>query len=275
MRFDWYQATIPEHHLTIIDAFQSLLVPGSSVDVGRGRHNYHESFTIKDKAGDRVALVLAGGPNGYPNVTSSGLMAEKASKLIRSRWPEHAVTRMDAAEDFSDVGAFEMLEAVCRDVTKSHGVKGRAIVPDDPADGRTYYMGAPSSDVQARLYDKGAELRKKLPEARHHEVPEALTRLEVQVRPRKEWRKSAAKLTSCQVWGFSGWSSELARKAFQMELERIEMQAGRETAFERTHRYMLRQYGNHLRMLFEDFGSWDLVGRNLGEDLAKLDADNK
>lgn len=270
MRFDWYQATIPDHPVLIIETLKAQLAPQGDIRDGRGRHNYHQSFLLNDASGDRVALLLCGGPNGDPNITVSGEVSENASQIIRDLWPVHRVTRVDAAEDFAQVGGFDTLESVCREVVKEHGIKGRAIVPDDIEDGRTYYMGAPTSDVRARLYDKGAELRAKLPLHMHSQVPKDYARLEVQVRPRKDWRVAAAKMTPAQMWGFTEWSVDLARRAFTLEIERHMARVRGETSFERTHRFFLMQYGPHLRRLFEDAGSWDLVGRNLGLDLEKI-----
>lgn len=271
MRFDWYQATIPEHPVTLVDSILSRLAPGGDVEQGRGRHNYHQSFTVRDIRGDRVALVLAGGPNGHPNATASGVATDGFVDLVREAWPEHRVTRFDAAEDFCEPGAFEMAESVCREVARDLGVKGRAIVPDDPAEGRTYYMGAPSSDVRVRLYDKAAEVRRSLPPERHSEIPENWVRLEAQVRPRKEWRERAAHVTPEQAWGFAGWTHELARRAFELQVERITMQAGRETDHERAYRFMLRQYGGALRQMFADLGSWECVGLTIGDDLERME----
>ena len=48
MRFDWYQATIPAHPVDLVQSILSTLAPGGDVVEGRGKHNYHQSFTIRD-----------------------------------------------------------------------------------------------------------------------------------------------------------------------------------------------------------------------------------
>lgn len=267
MRFDWYQATIPENPIVLLQTIQSSIDADSEVVEGRGRHNYHQSFTLKRSDGERIAVVLAGGPNGDPNVTASGEVTPAVAGCIRECWPDHRVTRVDAAEDLARNGCYEMLEAVCRDVAKDCKVKGRSIVPDDLADGRTYYLGAPSSDTRVRLYDKTAETRSKLPEHRHIEVPEHWARLEVQVRPRKDAKALAARATPEQVWGFSGWTHQLAQRAFALDIERIAMQAGRETDDARALRFLVIQYGPMLSRLMRDLGSWECVGLTLGEEI--------
>lgn len=264
MRFDWYQATVPENPIVLVEALLAQLAPDGSVDEGPGRHNYRQSFTVRDREGDRVALVLAGGPNGHPNVTASGTACDAFVPAVRAAWPEHRVTRADVAEDFAGEGSYEALEGCCRAVGAAAGVKGRAIVPDDPADGRTYYMGAPSSDVRVRLYDKTAEARRHLAPEAHATIPDHWARLEVQVRPRKQWKDAAAHLEARAFWGFARWTTDLAAKALQLDVERIEMQAGRESDHDRAVRFLIQQYGPTLLRMHQEHGDWQAVGLQLG-----------
>lgn len=271
MKFDWYQATIPDHPLDVVSAVLAGLAEGGEVREGRGLHGYRQSFGIHKADGDRVALVLCGGNNGaHPNVTASGAAAHPFASLVRDLWPAHKVTRVDAAEDVAEEGAYDLLEGVCRTLAQERSLKGRRILPDDPAEGRTYYIGSPSSDVRTRLYDKTAEARRSLPPERHNEVPDHWARIEAVVRPRKEAGYVAASLTPEQVWGCSAWTHELARRLFSLDLARVEMQAGRESDHERAYRFMLQQYGPTLRRMVADLGSWDCVGLTIGDDLARI-----
>ena len=270
MRFDWYQATIPENPILLVDSLLARLAPGGEVVEGKGRHNYHQSFTVKTAVGDRAALVLCGGPNGHPNVTASGNDTMAFVDHIRANWPEHRVTRFDSAEDFCEQGAFERIEEVCREVASECGVKGRAIVPDDLAEGKTYYMGAAASDVRVRLYDKTAEARRGLPPERASEVPDFWARLEAQIRPRGDFKAVAAKVPPEVAWGFAGWTQKLAVRAFAMDVQRIQMKAGRESDDQRAYRYMVMQYGPLLLRMLRDLGSWACVGLTIGEDVERI-----
>jgi len=269
MRFDWYQPTISENPIVLVETLKASLAADGEIIEGRGRQNYRQSFRILDARGERVAEVLAGGSNGDPNVTASGIVTPRFVEVVREFWPEHRVTRFDAAEDMAQEGALDTLEAVCRGLAKDLGIRGRAVVPDDPSEGRTYYLGAPSSDTRVRLYDKTAETRGKLPPERHDEVPDHWARLEVQVRPRKEWKRYAAQATPEQAWGFAGWTHELAKRALSLQIQRITMQAGRETDDERAFRFMVMQYGPLLQRMLRDLGSWDCVGLTIGEAIKK------
>lgn len=270
MRFDWYQPTIPENPIVLVEELLARLAPGGEVREGRGTHNYRQSFTVLSRDRERVALVLAGGPNGDPNVTASGAACDAFVPLVRDRWPEHRVTRADVSEDFAAEGVYDTLEAACRDVVKAAAVKGRAIVPDDPADGRTYYMGAKTSDVRVRLYDKTAESRSHLPPERHAEIPEHWARLEVQVRPRKDWKGLAASLPPETFWGFARWTADLAATTLRLQVERMHMNPARETDHERAYRTLLEQYGRTFVRLLEDHGSWSAVGAQIGYDLERM-----
>lgn len=268
-RFDWYQATIPETPYALIETLKSGLA-GYEVIEGRGRHNYHSSYRINDAAGGRLAEILCGGPNGHPNVTSSGENTPKFVDIVRAHWPRHNVTRFDASEDFAGIATYDRLESICRRIATKSKVKGRSIVPDDLTEGRTYYLGAPTSDVRVRLYDKAAELRRHVAPEKHHELPAHLTRLEAQVRPKGDWKADAAKVGPDSVWGFSGWTWDLYQEVFELPLERINMKAGRESDDERAYRFMLLQYGKILQKQLNDLGSWEAVGKQIGFDLEKI-----
>jgi hypothetical protein len=270
VRFDWYQPTVPETPQVIVDELLARLAPGGEVREGAGRHNYRQSFTIQSRDGDPVAVVLCGGPNGDPNLTASGAACDAFVPVVRELWPEHRVSRADVAEDFAGEGVYDRLEGACRAVYRELGVKGRAIVPDDPRDGRTYYGGAPSSDVRVRLYDKTAEARRHLPEARHAEVPDHWARLECQVRPRNQAKDMACRMRPEQFWGCARWTAQLAAMAMRLDVDRIAMNPARESDHDRAYRFLLQQYGRTFLRLLHDHGSWAAVGAQIGDDLKRM-----
>lgn len=274
MRFDWYQATVSAHPVELAELFLGELTEGRGViESGKGRFNYHQSLTVRDTDGDRKAVILAGGPNGDPNVTLSGEVTPKGVAVLRRAFPAHRVTRFDAAEDFVSDNAWQTLETVCRAVAAECQVKGRAIVPDDVAEGRTYYLGAPTSDVRVRLYEKTAQVRKTLPASRWSEVPDGWNRLEAQVRPKHPAVKEfSARLEPAQIWGFSGWTAELAKRAMDLQVERLHTQIKRESDDDRAIRVMCEQYANVLERLRNDLGDWACVGLTIGEIVSKFRA---
>jgi hypothetical protein len=120
------------------------------------------------------------------------------------------------------------------------------------------------------LYDKAAELRLHLAPDQHHTIPDHLTRLEAQVRPKKDFKAHSARVDVESVWGYSGWTWELYGEVFKLPLERIEMKAGRESDDARAYRFMLQQYRRILERQCSDLGTWAAVGLQIGDDLRKL-----
>lgn len=271
MKFDWYQATVSAEAGLVLDALQAGLRP-SKVTHSKGRYNYRHTTTMQADDDDTLAVVFHGGKNGDPNVALTGQATEQGVGVLRGAFPRHRVTRFDAAEDFIQVGVWERLERVLRGVAADHGVKGRAIVPDDVSEGRTYYLGAPSSDVRVRLYEKTAEQRRKLPENRWGEVPDGWSRLECQVRPSdRQVREFCAGLDASDVWGFSAWTKAAAAQALQLDVERLHSRIKRERDDDRALRVMVQQYANVLRRHKDQLGDWACLGLTLGEMVESLD----
>lgn len=169
---------------------------------------------------------------------------------------------MDACADFDAPGAFDGLLGHCLDVKKVHRLKGSKLGDweDFPEDGRTLYLGAPSSVARVRLYEKG-----KQPEYRHLGRFD-WARLEIQVRPSKEAKAVFNGLGPMECWGASRWTRDLAGRVLEQHID--PHPAGtvyKLSESERALRHMCKQYGAHLLGLCSDLGGWDMVGRTLGE----------
>lgn len=264
MQIDAYAATIKEHPGQLVEALCHGLqgVPRST----RGMHGYTQGWEIVSTgSGDVLARVLAGGRNEHPHAWAQGDDAQGFARLVRDTWPEaHHVTRIDAAQDFEAPGTYERLRDVVRGVIASKRIRGREIVPEDLDEGRTFYGGAPSSDLRVRLYEKGKQLRAQLPPALQEQVSQDRVRLEAQARPQKEARFVAASCTPEQVWGFAAWTQELAAQAMALDVPRVVGRSWRESDDERAFRFMIRQYGPLLQRMEQDLGSWCVVGKTIG-----------
>lgn len=274
MRFDWYQATICKEPQEIVETLLQSFGRNHWVELGRGLHGYMERANVVDGAGLVKASVLYGGNRGaYPNAWASGSETDSFVDVVRSEWPgKHVVTRCDASEDFAAPDAYIRLRAAVRSAARSAGVKCREILPDnDPQGGRTYYAGAPTSSVRARVYDKGLQLRQVLPPEKAALIPEDLTRIEVQVRPKGESRQIAAVVEAAAVWGFSGWTKAAAINALALDVPRVVINPWRESDDARAYRYMLMQYGPLLRRLMPDHGTWAALGSQIGYDLDDIE----
>lgn len=269
-RFDWYSATMDVPPSLIADALISEHPAASSWREGRGQNGYARSMSVTDSDGETLATILHGGRNMAPHAYASGCEAPVFSDIIRRHWPDaHKVTRLDSCRDVP--GSFEDLHPALQILAKARGLLGESRIPDDPERGATYYLGSPSSRVRMRMYEKGKELRSK-----GHEVTEddlEMLRFEVQLRPTKEGRETAAHLSPDEVWGATHWAAEVARQHLFFDPSRVNLQFRLKTTFERRCRAAVAQYGLHLYMWQQQEGGWPQLGAEIERRLGLRDAD--
>ena len=289
MRFDWYQATIEDNPLAVLEQVKKLGHEVRTADSAAKRWRYQQGWEVHHNDRGVVALVMAGGNGDKPHALATGEAAEAFSGVIRDQWPDrHLVTRCDAAEDFNEAGAYTRLRRVARRIAKANRLAFPQICdPLNPKAGRTQYIGSPSSDYRARIYEKGWEefgkqaalWRKQGVELEAMDVPhivntatgecvrpEDWTREELQVRPKKEEaRRLVATLTPEQCWSVTPWALDLARETMSLDLERIVMRTHKVSKDEEALRWMCQQYGAMLLRLRDKSGGWERVGDAIGE----------
>lgn len=260
LRFDAYTATIqglrPSDFVDQLADFGR----GDKVKGGRGFQTFGERLSVYDDSGSQVGAVQWGGLQGERVMCE--VKGERTPRMVEwLRQHSHRCTRVDSCVDFERPGIFDELREVVEGVRGRHGIYRQNLGDwDQPELGRTVMLGASSSAVRGRLYEKG-----KQPELRHLRRPD-LVRIEVQVRPQKEARQVYSQLSALEVWGASRWTRELAAEVLH---ERIDARpAGavwRESQRDRALRFMARQYGAHLVSLAADLGGWEVLGLTLGE----------
>lgn len=274
-RFDWYQASV---HASL-DAVLGAL-PGACdawakwEDMPKAPHGYAFGRKLHDMDG-QVGMVWWGGVHQHPHVVSSGDSAQLVSEVLRAEFPgQHRVTRADACLDYAEPGSYDRLQALALGVAGDMGIKvGTAGDHLLTKQARTVYLGAASSHTRLRLYEKADELRAKFAKdpARLADVPAELARLECQVRPKTgEAKLAAASISPVELMGSAAWMRELMRRVSGLELEPF--QAGRpwrQADDDRAYAALLAQYGGLLGRVRGDLGSWDMVGRQIGHDLAE------
>ena len=266
-QFDAYTAT---SDVASPEDFLDLLLFDSSCDFEkvRGQRFWGHSYLVK-REGHTVGSVQWGGQNdGMVMLEVKGEHTPAVVEALRATHP-HRCTRVDSCVDFDEPGAFDRLLEVHNRVKKRYGLKGGKFGDweDFPEDGRTYMLGAPTSPVRVRMYEKG-----KQPEYRHlgrsHWV-----RDEVQVRPKGDARQLFAKsfVTPSQVWGASPFTRDIAAELLFDSVEPLK--AGtvyRESQRDRALRHMCQQYGGHLSGLLAELGSWQAVGLQLGDMVIEM-----
>lgn len=282
MRFDWYQATIEDKPLQVIDLLLKLGHEVRQSDGPAKAYRYKQGWEIHHNQRGVVARVFAGGTGIYPHALASSDETDAFVDLVRNEWEgRHLVTRQDSAQDFNEPGAYPRLRRVARNVAKARRMTFRAIVDSlNPQAGRTQYIGSKKSDYLGRLYEKGFEQMAKVrglqPGIHLDSItntttgekvkPEDWVRLELQARPQgEEARRRAAIATPVQAWTFTDWSHELLKEAMGLDLERFYMRTRKMSKDEEALRWMCQQYGAMLGRLQNDLGDWACVGKQIGE----------
>jgi hypothetical protein len=281
MRFDWYQATIEDNPAVVIATLQKLGHEVRQADGIAKAYRYKQGWEIHHNERGVVAKVFAGGNGDKPHALSSSDETDAFVDLVRNEWEgKHLVTRMDAAQDFNEAGAYRRLRRVARKVAKDHRMSFSAIGDElNQTAGRTQYIGSRKSDYLGRLYEKGYEVAAKLKaqcpwgiintvtnvSTGEEVAPADWVRLELQARPQgEEARRLAAVCTPEQAWTFTDWTQHLAREALALELERFYVRTRKTSKDEEALRWMAQQYGGMLSRLQNDLGDWACVGLEIG-----------
>lgn len=240
-KFDWYQATIPEDASSVAATLRDGLEGCRDIRaLAKGGNGYLDTLVFLDARGDELGRMLSGG-NLHPNVRATSHRSPAMARAIRSAWPEHRVTRLDVALDYTGHGAFDHLHAIARDVVDRNRLKsGLMFQPDLLERGRTYRIGSPSSPVMVRLYEKGLH-----ESTRDRREDPDWTRLELQVRPQKAAKSTFARVQPMEAWGATRWTSQLIEAVAGDEPPRIDACPRQESEWERTQAALVQQYGRH------------------------------
>lgn len=277
VRFDWYQATVRAETPDIRACLASQLGSGAAWELMRkAPHGYAFGERLADGSGP-LAMLWYGGTHARPHVVFSGESAQPGAELLRAEFPDHAVTRLDPCIDYGEPGAYDRLQGIALGVAEAKRIKvGTAGDHLLTKEGRTLYLGAPSSHTRMRLYDKAAELRGKFAHdpVRLAQVPSELARLECQVRPQtRQAKEGAAIMDPLSVMGSAAWMRELMRQVAGLELEPFEAgKVWRQSDDDRAYAAMLAQYGGLVRRLIGLHGSPECFGLQVAHDLAEREA---
>lgn len=261
VRFDGYSATTASAGRD--DLMSLLLEPGDEVRSGRGFHTFGERHAVVDPTGDPVGAVMCGGRQGDRVMLEvKGERSPRVVEALRERF-DHRCTRLDSCVDFERPGAFlELLEPVLKVKEQFRLYGERRGDWDFPELGRTQMLGASSSAIRLRLYEKG-----KQPEYRHLARPD-LVRAEIQIRPAKDAKDAYARVTPVEAWGASKWTRALSAELLGELLDPVPPGTVRKfSTREKALRWMVKQYGPHLVGLAADLGGWDVLGLTLQEML--------
>lgn len=256
MNWDWYSATLRTDPDLVVHALASHEL--GSIERCRGMHSYAKGVEVM--RGDRkFATVMWGGVNGEDSVhvQASGSVTPDVVQMLRSRWPEHRVSRADSREDYSSPKAWRQLTKAAIHVARLCDV-ATSTVGDwiGGTQGRSLYLGGESSRVRVCIYEKGRQLG----------VDPNWVRLEVRVRPTGEGKSALACALPAQLMTASKWTQVLAAAVGVPELEAVRVRdpwvpSDEESAM----RWCIQQYGGLLSRKATALGGWAELGVWLGE----------
>lgn len=257
MRWDWYQATVetePDHVIAELLRAHEL----ASISDCPPIRPYERGVAIV--RGDRtLARCFWGGVNPKPHVIATGEDSPAVAEVLRGGIP-HRVSRADACEDYEAAGAWERISGMWLDAADEFGVSVKHEGDfHRGTNGRTLYLGAPTSVVRARCYEKGVQLG----------IDRPIVRAEVQCRPKSHARALVSKLEPGEAWGLSRWSRSLGEALTGLDIPRVP--AGTlytPTDTDRARAALLRQYGKHLQAWADELGSWEKLGSAIGDRLS-------
>lgn len=275
-RFDWYQATVPAHHELILrELLANVPETVERVDIAKGKNGYLAQTTLSEDD-EVLTTVLHGGPNGNPNVCSTSDHAPALANLLRALFPIHRVTRLDVCIDMRGEGLFDQLQAMLLAVAAQHRVQEKYFGPADPerssGEGRTQYVGSPSSWLRVVCYEKGKELFAATGDPAYRDLFD-WTRLELRVRPMKDFKSDAAQLGPEAFWGCSPWTRDVAAEALSMNPTPITARPRRVSNQERAMRWLTEQYGSTILEQVRLLGGWDPFLLDLRSRLGQISQD--
>lgn len=251
-RFDWYEFTFDgwdDIELVVFILCRDLVAESRR---GKGRNGYAECFEIL-RGEDVLARVYGSSPRvGEVHIAVTSTACDEVVPVVRSRWPEHRVSRVDSAVDFA--ADFRDLDAASVAYAESHGISYRLVT--DSSGGATRYLGSTSSEVMVRVYKKSEQMRALHPD-RADEIPDGIVRVELQARPgKREVKERVSTMTAEGVWGLSKWARNFAAEVVGgIDAASVPTHFARPSNYSRSLHFLGVQYGPLMRARAQEIGA--------------------
>lgn len=205
-KWDWYQTTVHKPIDVVIKAFKNTpLNDLTDFTPCTPRNGYSHAAAFK--SGDRDILRIMWGGNSGVNLLASSSDAPLLADVLASAPFEHRPTRVDACVDLASQGLYDSLSRKMLDFAKAKGLKINQQGDWERGRARTLYIGAPSSPVRLRMYEKGCQM---LDQFGDTSADPNWVRVEVEVRPKSHARGNVASWTPEEAFTRAcAWLSEL------------------------------------------------------------------
>lgn len=206
------------------------------VTPGRGLQGWSQSVDAFDGDGYKIGSVYYGAAREDVHVLSTSAAADSARRLVLDLDPQARTARVDTRVD--SLVPFEDLAGVLEDAA---GIYGSQIVTMEKrvrgeSQGRTVYLGAPTSAVRVRLYEKWLESP--------GEYVEGTNRVEVQLRPQSKVKGRVSSWSPAETFCASKVTQHLAAALGASAVPASSLHVAKGTPdLERTLDVMGQQYG--------------------------------
>lgn len=255
--WDW-SATTHDGREGVVDDLLGAL--GAAVALpGKGLQGWSQSVKAYDAGGYLLGSIYFGGGREDVHVLSTSAAADSARRSVvgmdRAR-TARVDTRVDTLLPFED------LAGVCEEAASAYGSRITRMESSERGAslGRTVYLGAPSSAVRVRVYEKWLESP--------GQYVEGTNRVEVQLRPPSKVKERVSSWTAAETFCASRVTRGLAERLGADLTPSATLHVKRGTPdLERALEVMGEQYGNAARRWLEVSGG-DL-GRLLDHLLTK------
>lgn len=247
--WDW-SATTHDSSEGCVDTVLSLL-GAKNVVPGKGLQGWTQSVKAFDADGYALGAVYFGGGREDIHVLSTSAAADSARPLVTEYANARTArvdTRVDTLTEWADL-AHVLTEAAdmygSRIVTMESKERGVSM-------GRTLYLGAPSSRIRVRVYEKWLESP--------GQYAEGTNRVEVQLRPHSKAKGDVSTWTPAETFCASRTTRDLAERLGDRFAPEKSLRIKRQTPeLEATLKAMGTQYGKAVR-------TWlDLSGGDIGK----------
>lgn len=252
--WDWSATTHDARDGIVADLLAA--VDARVVKPGKGLQGWSRSVLAFDREGYKRAAIYYGGGRDDVHVLSTSAAADS----VRSRvvgMDRARTARVDTRVD--TLVPFEDLTAILEAAAESYGSRITRVQSSERGQslGRTVYLGAPSSAVRVRLYEKWLESP--------GEYVEGTNRVEVQLRPPSKVKDRVSSWSQSETFCASRVTRDLAFRLGTDLAPGSSLHVKRGTPdLERSMRAMGDQYGPGVR-------EWlDLSGGDLGKVLDYL-----
>lgn len=224
--------------------------------VDKGLQGWTDSLDVFDCDGYRLGRVYYGGKRDDVHVVSTSSAADLVREDITRRYHAKSArvdTRVDSLVPFDD------LAAILEDAAAGYGsmiTRMESSVRGEST-GRTVYLGAPSSAVRVRLYEKWLESP--------GQYVEGTNRVEVQLRPPSKVKKAVSSWSRAETFCASRVTRDLARRLGDDLAPKASLHVDRGTPdLQKSLEAMGKQYGRVVdRWLDLSEGDFDTVLHHL------------